>query len=49
MIDLNWKPKYSFQTGLRETVAWYVEHRDRFNAARLGYNRERLGLGTAKA
>jgi dTDP-glucose 4,6-dehydratase len=46
--DLNWKPKYSFQTGLRETVAWYVEHRDRFNAARLGYNRERLGLGTAK-
>jgi dTDP-glucose 4,6-dehydratase len=47
--QLHWSPKYSFRTGLRETVAWYIEHRDRFAASRGGYNRERLGLGTARA
>jgi dTDP-glucose 4,6-dehydratase len=47
--QLNWSPTYSFRSGLRATVAWYIEHRDRFNATRSGYNRERLGLGTARA
>ena len=27
---------------------WYVEHRDWFDAAQLGYNRERLGLGAVE-
>ena len=47
--ELGWKPQYSFRAGLRDTVAWYVEHRDRFEAARLGYDRQRLGLGAVKA
>ena len=47
--QLDWMPQYSFLTGLRETVSWYIEHRDRFNASRLGYDRQRLGLGTARA
>ena len=26
--ELGWEPVYSFDDGLRETVAWYTEHRD---------------------
>ena len=47
--ELGWKPRYSFQSGLRETVSWYIAHREWFESARLGYNRQRLGLGTVKA
>jgi len=27
--ELRWAPTVSFETGLRETVRWYIEHRDR--------------------
>ena len=27
--ELGWTPTVSFETGLRETVRWYIEHRDR--------------------
>lgn len=26
--ELGWKPAYSFERGLRETVRWYLEHQD---------------------
>ena len=26
--DLGWSPDYNFETGLRQTVAWYLENRD---------------------
>jgi len=26
--ELNWKPKQSFESGIRETVRWYLEHED---------------------
>lgn len=42
--ELGWSHARSFEQGLTETVAWYVEHRDwcaRIQAGR--YNRERLG------
>jgi dTDP-glucose 4,6-dehydratase len=26
--ELGWAPEWDFDTGLRETVAWYAEHRD---------------------
>ena len=26
--DLDWTPAYNFETGLRQTVAWYLENRD---------------------
>ena len=25
--ELGWKPKYTFETGIRQTIEWYVEHR----------------------
>ena len=26
--ELGWKPAYTFETGIRETVYWYLEHQD---------------------
>jgi dTDP-glucose 4,6-dehydratase len=45
--ELGWRPRRSFADGLFATVQWYVDHRDLFAAATLGYDRERLGLGCA--
>ncbi len=45
--ELGWAPGRTFQAGLRDTVAWYIEHRESLQAARVGYDRERLGLGTS--
>ena len=42
---IGWWPSRSFESGLRETVSWYVEHREWCEAVQAGrYNRERLGL-----
>ena len=43
---LGWGPVHSFESGLRATVRWYVEHRDWCEAVQAGrYDRQRLGLG----
>ncbi len=26
--ELGWEPRHTFQSGMRETVAWYLDHRD---------------------
>jgi dTDP-glucose 4,6-dehydratase len=45
--ELGWAPRHSFEDGLRETVDWYLEHRDWCEAIQAGrYDRERLGLGS---
>eukprot|EP00486_Rosalina_sp_Unknown_P009885 CAMPEP_0201579654 /NCGR_PEP_ID=MMETSP0190_2-20130828/27388_1 /ASSEMBLY_ACC=CAM_ASM_000263 /TAXON_ID=37353 /ORGANISM="Rosalina sp." /LENGTH=63 /DNA_ID=CAMNT_0048014391 /DNA_START=1041 /DNA_END=1232 /DNA_ORIENTATION=- len=28
MKELGWKPKISFKDGLKQTVDWYLQHRD---------------------
>jgi dTDP-glucose 4,6-dehydratase len=44
--ELSWTPTRTFEEGLRETVRWYLEHRDWCAAVEAkGYRRERLGLG----
>ena len=48
-FELGWKPQHTFAAGLRNTVQWYVDHCDSFSGARLGYDRERLGLGAVPA
>jgi dTDP-glucose 4,6-dehydratase len=45
--ELGWSPRHTFAEGLRQTVAWYLAHREWYDAARLGYARERLGLGVS--
>ena len=44
--ELGWTPRHTFETGLRETVKWYLEHRDWCEKVQAGrYDRQRLGLG----
>jgi dTDP-glucose 4,6-dehydratase len=42
--ELGWKPSERFETGLRKTVRWYLDHQDWWQAIRSGkYRGERLG------
>lgn len=44
--ELGWRPQESFESGLRKTVAWYLENRDWWGRIRSGvYRGERLGAG----
>ena len=43
--ELGWAPHHTFTEGLRNTVRWYIEHDDAFAAEKVGYDRQRLGLG----
>jgi dTDP-glucose 4,6-dehydratase len=44
--ELGWAPKHTFETDLRDTVQWYLDHRDWCEQVQAGrYNRQRLGLG----
>jgi dTDP-glucose 4,6-dehydratase len=43
--ELGWRPRESFESGLRKTVRWYLDNRDWWGAIRSGqYRGERLGL-----
>ena len=43
--ELGWQRRYVFESGIRETVAWYLEHRAWVERVGSGaYRRERLGL-----
>jgi dTDP-glucose 4,6-dehydratase len=43
--ELGWHPSHDFTSGLRATVAWYVNNRDWCRAVQAGrYDRERLGV-----
>jgi dTDP-glucose 4,6-dehydratase len=45
--ELGWAPRHTFEAGLRETVGWYLDHRDWCEAIQAGrYDRQRLGLGS---
>ncbi len=44
--ELGWTPAETFETGLRKTVRWYLDHQDWVGEIRSGrYRGERLGLG----
>ena len=48
--ELGWRPRESFDTGLRKTVAWYLANAAWCAAVRArGYDGGRLGLGTPGA
>jgi dTDP-glucose 4,6-dehydratase len=43
--QLDWRPEHDFESGLRSTVQWYLDHRHWCEQVQAGrYNRERLGL-----
>jgi len=43
--ELGWAPRHTFTDGLRDTVRWYLEHREWAAAMQAGrYDRGRLGL-----
>jgi dTDP-glucose 4,6-dehydratase len=46
--ELGWRPRHTLESGLADTVAWYLGHRDWCAAvAARGYRRERLGTGAS--
>ncbi len=48
--DLGWRPVETFETGLRKTVAWYLDHPGWVERVMSGaYRGERLGLGVKTA
>jgi dTDP-glucose 4,6-dehydratase len=48
MQDLHWRPSMDFESGLEQTVDWYLEHSEWIERVRDGsYQGERLGLGGA--
>jgi dTDP-glucose 4,6-dehydratase len=42
--ELGWRAQESFDTGLRKTVAWYLERRDWWEPLRARYGGQRLGV-----
>ena len=48
--ELGWKPQETFESGIRKTVIWYLDHKDTWckNVQEGNYNRERLGTGGGK-
>jgi dTDP-glucose 4,6-dehydratase len=45
ITDLGWQPRETFDTGLRKTVAWYLDNRSWWERIRSGvYRGERLGV-----
>lgn len=43
--ELGWTPRYSFESGLRQTVQWYLDNKSWWERVRTGvYHGERLGV-----
>ena len=46
--ELGWRAQESFDTGLRRTVQWYLDHSEWWEPLRVRYSGERLGLEAAR-
>ncbi len=47
--ELGWEPEHDFESGIAETVRWYLAHRAWCEAVQSGrYRRERLGLAAGQ-
>ncbi len=45
--ELGWRPQETFESGIRKTVVWYLDHMGWCRSVQGAYGRERLGLGRA--
>jgi dTDP-glucose 4,6-dehydratase len=46
-LELGWRPRRSFEAGLKETVQWYLDNKDWWERVRSGvYRGERLGIAS---
>ncbi len=44
--EIGWRPRYDFESGMRQTIGWYLDNHDWLNAVTSGaYRGQRLGLG----
>lgn len=49
-VELGWRPRFDFESGLEDTVRWYVDQGDWCEAVTEGgYQRQRLGLVESRA
>ncbi len=47
--ELKWQPKESFESGMNQTILWYLDNREWWQRIESGvYRQERIGLGTSK-
>jgi dTDP-glucose 4,6-dehydratase len=46
--ELGWRPRESFESGLKSTVRWYLDQRDWWRGIQ-HYRQDRLGLTTGAA
>ena len=46
--ELDWSPQTNFESGIRKTVAWYLDRRDWWQPLRERYQGQRLGLKAAE-
>ena len=46
--ELGWSPQTDFESGIRKTVAWYLDRRDWWEPLRQRYAGQRLGLKAAE-
>jgi dTDP-glucose 4,6-dehydratase len=46
--ELGWKPEEGFESGLRKTVRWYLEHGDWVDSVRTGAYREWIAKNYAE-
>ena len=46
--ELGWKPQETFETGIKKTVQWYLDHLDWAHRVQDGrYQGQRLGVGAS--
>ena len=43
--ELDWKPRHTFESGLRDTVRWYLDNSDWIEEIERKYQLQRLGQG----
>ena len=46
--ELGWKPEHAFDSGLRQTIEWYLDHADWVEGVASGTYREWLDLNYGK-